>query len=579
MQNYQPEGISLEIFKSRYAIHENETWEEACDRVATHVSMAEYGDAIIKFRSETAEILKKNLFMPGGRIFYGSGRARGQLLNCFVIPTEDSREGWGKTVSDMIVISGTGGGVGINCSPVRPRGSNISGTGGTATGSVSLMEIMNAAGEVIKAGGGRRTALMLALSITHGDLLEFLDKKLNLDELNNANVSVIFDEDPEIFFDKVRRDEVFELKFRDKVVGTVSANELWKKIISNSIKNGEPGILNMYLSNKMSNIWYYKPLICTNPCGEVPMSEDECCCLGSIVLPKFVSDRGIEWTLLKDTVQKAVRFLDNVLTVNNYPLPEIKEACDNTRRIGLGIMGLHDMLLLCNLKYNSPEGLELVDKLMKNIKHYAYEASCDLAKEKGSFTVFDAESVSKSHFIKTLKPTLRKRVKEGLRNCAVLTIPPTGTTSMVCGVSSACEPMFAPAYERRFYDKDELKTEIVVHPLFKKFVNEGRDVSHFQGAHELSMRDHIEMQRTCQKHVDNAISKTINVPQGTSEKELSDLFIEYLPELKGVTVYPDGSRENQPLTPISLEDALKYVNKAKLEATSADSCRSGVCEI
>lgn len=580
MDYFKPTGLGEEIFKSRYAIHENETWEEACDRVSSHVAMAEDGEARIKFSHDTKEILKKNLFMPGGRIFYGSGRARGQLLNCFVIPTDDSREGWGKTVSDMIVISGTGGGVGINCSPVRPRGSEIKGTGGKSTGSVSLMEIVNAAGEVIKAGGGRRTALMLALDITHGDLVEFLDKKLDLSMLNNANISVIFNDDPEVFFDKVKRDLNFEFSFRDKVVGTIPAKKLWMKIIKNSLKNGEPGILNMHLANKMSNIWYYKPLICSNPCGEIALEAHSCCCLGSLVLPRFVQGKKIQWTLLSDVVAKAVRFLDNVLTVNNYPLPEIHEACMNTRRIGLGVMGLHDMLLTCGLKYNSAEGLELVNKLMKNIKNYAYKASCALARDKGSFIVYSEEQVAKSHFIKGLKPTIRKMIKEhGLRNCALLTIAPTGTTSMVCGVSSSCEPMFSPGMERRYYDNEILKTEIVIHPLFKKFVEDGRDVSHFQGAHELSMRDHIEMQRTCQKHVDNAISKTINVPADTSLDELSDLYMEYLPELKGITVYPDGSRENQPLTPIPLEEAMKHAMASKTEATSLDSCKSGVCDI
>ena len=449
MDNYQPQGLALEIFNSRYAIHEKESWEEACDRVTNHVSMAEQGDNIPAFKRDISDILKKNLFMPGGRIWYGSGRARGQLLNCFVIPTEDSREGWGKTVSDMIVISGTGGGVGLSGSPIRPRGTKILGTGGQATGAVSLMEINNASGEVIKAGGGRRTALMFALGLSHGDLLEFLDKKLNLDELNNANVSILLDDDPEVFFKQVKNDEEFEFKFRGKVIGTIPAKELWYKIIDNSLKTGEPGLLNKYLANKMSNVWYWNELICTNPCGEIFMAAYECCCLGSIVLPRFVTDRGIEWALLKDTVKKAIRFLDNVLTVNNYPLPEIEDVCQSVRRIGLGVMGLHDMLLMCNLKYNSPEGLELVDKLMKHIKLYAYEASCELAEEKGSFPVFDAEKVSKSAFVKTLKPTLRKRIKEqGLRNCALLTIPPTGTTSMVCEVTSGPEPMFAPAYER-----------------------------------------------------------------------------------------------------------------------------------
>jgi len=584
MNVYEPKGLAKEIFDLRYKIHENETWEEACMRVANHVSMAEYGEDIVKFKEDAYEILSKNYFMPGGRIWYGSGRAKGQLLNCFVIPTEDSREGWGKTVSDMIVISGVGGGVGTNYSPIRPRGSAINGAGGQATGAVSLMEIVNAAGEVIKAGGGRRTALMMCLNLSHGDLLEFLDKKLDLDELKNANVSVVFDSDPEEFFSLVKEDGDFEFKFRNNVVAKVPARQVWDRIITNALKGGEPGLLNGYYANKMNNIWYWKPLISTNPCGEIWMPEYDCCCLGALVLPRFVSDRGIEWSLLKSAVKKSVRFLDNVLSVNNYPLPEISETCKSVRRIGLGVTGLHDMLLMCGMKYNSPEGLELVDKIMKNIKHYAYEASVGLAKEKGAFPVFDADKFLKSKFVKSLRPTLRKDIKEhGIRNCALLTIAPTGTTSMVCDVSSGVEPMFAPAYKRRFRSsaEDDYQTEVVVHPLLKKFINEGKDVSHFQGTYDLSLRDHFEMQRTCQVHVDNAVSKTINLSPGTSKEELSDLYMEYFPELKGVTVYPEGSRENQPLTPISLDEAIKQANleSVAVEATSKDSCKNGVCDI
>jgi ribonucleoside-diphosphate reductase alpha chain len=243
-------------------------------------------------------------------------------------------------------------------------------------------------------------------------------------------------------------------------------------------------------------------------------------------------------------------------------------------------MGLHDVLLLNDLKYNSPEGLEFVDKMMKSIKNYAYEASVELAMEKGAFPLFDADKFLMSQFVKGLKPTIRRSIKEnGIRNGALLTIAPTGTTSMVCEVTSALESMFAAAMERRYYDGEELKMEIVIHPLLKRFLDEGRDVSHFQGAHEISLRDHLEMQRTCQKHVDNAVSKTINIPQGTSIKELSDLYMEYLPELKGVTVYPDGSREDQPLTPIPLEKAIKHAQTASQEARASDSCKSGVCDI
>jgi ribonucleoside-diphosphate reductase alpha chain len=963
---YSPTGFALDIFQKRYTIHEQETFGEACDRVARHISQAEPGESMAKFRSEFSDILSKNLFMPGGRIWYGSGRPKGNLLNCFVVPTADSREGWGKTTYDMIVISGTGGGVGTNYSPVRPRGSVINGSGGKATGAVSLMSGINAFGEVIKAGGGRRTALMMALNHNHGDIIEFLDAKLDQKQLNNANVSVIFDEDPEAFFDQVKKDLDIDLKFRGKAVGKVKARELWARIVKNALKGGEPGVLNGYFANKMNNVWGTTPLICTNPCfhpdtllstefglmragelagipgalnvvadsrvgkgnsldsaamgtvtlpstgvyltqvdapifrvttshgysvvatdehdfvttkgrkklkdlvvgdqlmlpsgdglfgpngsydeglvlgmfvgdgtsargqteseidafidvwesdfdslesvkravegvvgrepsingrqyscewikqgdgkfriggrrlaralarmsddgslgslknkvprsvftgsrefvagyiaglffadgtvnisghakgttvswrinqsnigllsdvqillsqfgvvsrtylrrseqdrlmpdgrggkamyrcrdnyelivnrpnlirlskkirlvgrkallvasaleargiecrrperyittvtgvdaagrsdvycltqpatnciisngivngqcGEIWLGAYESCCLGSIVLPRFVdSDGSMDWDELKRTVSLAVRFLDDVLTVNNYPLPEIKSTVTDLRRIGLGVMGVHDMLLMLGHRYNSAEGLEFVDKVEERIKNWSYEASIELAKEKGSFPMFNPEQFVKSGFVKTLKPSLREKIRRfGIRNCALLTIAPTGTTSMVADVTSGIEPMFAAAYKRRYQNNEVLTEEVVIHPLFKSFMDAGKSVEHFQGAHDISMRDHLEMQRTCQRHLDNACSKTINVPAGTSESELGELYMEYLPELKGVTVYPDGSRENQPLTPISLEEAVATYRSARVE-TEEGRCKSGVCSL
>lgn len=710
---FEPKGLGAKIFSDRHAIHETETWVEGCARVANHVAAAESGEAINHWREEFNNILVENLFHPGGRIWYGSGRAKGQLLNCFVIGSDnmDSREGWGKTVSDMIVISGTGGGVGINCSPVRPRGSKIQSAGGTATGAISLMEIVNAAGDVIKAGGGRRVALMLCLNYNHGDILEFLDKKLDLKQLNNANVSVFFQDNPEEFFDKVRNDTDLELKFNGRVVGVVKAKELWHKIVVNALKSGEPGLLNGWLANKQSNIWYHAPITSTNPCqpgwakvltpegvktfndigkgsriwsgkqwttvvqkvhtgfkpvyeyvtnhgtffgtqehrvvengvkvevknaksidlaffppqpvwppaektakisqvkfcgfydvyditvdaaehtywsdgllvsncGEIPLENKGVCCLGALVLPRFATSSGFDAVKLKNTIQTAVRFLDNVLTVNNYPLSEIAEEANAVRRIGLGYMGLHDYLLMRGLKYNSPEGLEEANRVAKFIKTCAYEASIDLAIERGPFPVFEADKYLKSGFAKSLRPKTRARIaKHGIRNCALLTIAPTGTTSMVAGVTSGIEPMFAPAYARRWWAGDKREVEIVVHPLFMEFVLSGKDVSHFQGTYDLSMRDHFEMQRTCQQHIDNAVSKTINVPQGVSTEELAELYMEYFPELKGVTVYPDGSRENQPLQPLSLEQALAAVGSSEVGSSGVDNCKDGKCDV
>lgn len=585
---YTPSGVAGTIFQDRYAIHPTETFTEASERVARHMAQAEHGEKIGVWKEKFQDVLSKNLFFPGGRIWYGSGRPKGQLLNCFVIPTGDSREGWGKTVSDMIVISGTGGGVGVNASPVRPRGSPINGAGGEATGAVSLMSIVNAAAEVIKSGGGRRAALMFALNHNHGDIVEFLDEKLDKKKLNNANVSIVFNENPEDFFDAVRKDKEIPLKHGGKVWKTVQAKELWDRIVKNALHGGEPGMLNGYLANKMSNIHYIAPLICTNPCGEIWLSAYDNCCLGSVVLPRFVDPKSktMDWDTLKDTVATGVRFLDNVLTVNNYPLPEIKDTASSLRRIGLGVTGLHDMLILMGLKYNSPAALEFVDKVMKVIKNAAYTASIDLAKEKGAFPKFDPDQHIRSGFIKTLKPSLRDDIFQyGIRNAALLTIAPVGTGSMVCGisneicgVSSGIEPLFAPVYERRWRKDDKLHKETLVHPLFKWFVDNGLSTKHFQGSHDLKVKDHFEMQRVCQRHLDNACSKTINIPGDTSPEELSALYMEYFAELKGVTIYPEGSRKDQPLTPLPLEEGLKLIANAKAEALAGD-CVGGVCNL
>jgi ribonucleoside-diphosphate reductase alpha chain len=440
------------------------------------------------------------------------------------------------------------------------------------------MEIMNAANSVIVAGGERRGALLFGLPISHGDIIEFLDKKLDLEKLTSANISVVFNEDPEDFFRKVKKDEEFELLFRGKVLSCQKAKDLWYKILTNSLKSGEPGILNGYLANRMSNMSWVNDLTITNPCGEVWLSVGESCCLGSLALPRFIMPSGnVDWEGLRKTVEIAVRFLDDVITVNNYPLPYIAETCKNLRRIGIGVMGLHDMLLLKGLRYNSDEGLEFVDRMMNFIKNEAYLASSRLAAEKGSFPFFETDKFLKSNFVKTLKPSIRSEIKtNGMRGCGLLSIAPTGTISLISGFTQGIESLYAPATLTRYRDTEGLKEKIVIHPLFKRYINEGKDISHFQGVYDLSLRDHFEMQRICQKHLDNSCSKTINVKQGVSPEELSELYMEYIPELKGCTVYPEGSRENQPLTALSLDDAIKYAREGiGSEEALEGSCRLG----
>lgn len=592
---FQPEGLGETIFKDRYTIHPDETWKEASMRLSNHAAQAEIDGKRISVAEEFYEEIVSNRFMPGGRIWYGSGRPRAQLLNCFVLggmASLDSREGWGKAIHDVIVISGMGGGVGINCSPVRPRGSRISGTGGIATGAVSLMQMVNAVGDVLVGGGGRRLALMLDLNITHPDMPEFLDKKLNKKELNNANVSIILDKrmSAEKLQDYVKNGKNFDLVYNNTVHGEVNAKEIWEKIVQNAWSSGEPGVLNGALANKQNNIWYHKPLVSTNPCGEIWLEEYGCCDLGALVLPRFINDWGhFDYSALSQSIRTAVRFLDNVLSVNEYPLPEIRENCQTVRRIGLGIMGLHSALIEMGYRYSSPSAQQWVENLMGFIKLEAYIASMDLAKEKGAFPAYNEDFVD-SGFMRTMPDGIRNTIREnGIRNCALLTIAPTGTTGMVSNVSTGIEPLFAPAYWRRFYrptndGSRQLDKELVVDPLWDRLEAQGLDTDVLEGAYDISPEGHFEMQRICQKHIDNATSKTINLPNDYKVDSLSDLWLHYLPDLKGTTFYRAGSRGEEPLEAIPLDQAKALIGRSKhseatiMELNSMD-CVGDACGI
>lgn len=586
MEDFEPEGLGLTIFKDRYARTEDETWSEACMRVASHVAEAEGNGKVNTFTNRFYEQLVSGRFSPGGRIWYGSGRPKAQLLNCFVIPAADSREGWAKSTSDVIIISSLMGGVGLNVSPVRPRGYPIKGTGGYATGAVSLMELINGVGNVIVGGGGRRMALMLALDINHPDMPEFIEAKLDKNRLNNANISLIIPPDfsTEDFVKLVNEDGEIDLCFNGFSSGkTIKARELWETLVTNALKSGEPGVLNANVANKMNNIWYHKPLISTNPCGEIWLEEYGCCDLGALVLPRFVVDGKFDWDAFDESIRLGVRFLDDVLTVNHYPLPEIAVNCENVRRIGLGVMGLHTMLLELGMKYDDPESFAFIDKLFSVLKNTAYDASVNLAIEKGPFPAYDKKFLE-SGFAKTLKRGIRNKIKEhGIRNCALLTIAPTGTTSIVAGVSSGIEPLPPAVYWRNYYkpSKDgrrELNRELVVEESYYRFPDK------IQSAIDIPIRSHFEMQKVVQKHIDNAVSKTINMAQDADVEEFGNLWLEYLPYLKGTTVYRYGSRENEPINPVPREEwdtivTEKTGGSLTIDEFLAIDCPDGVCEI
>lgn len=582
---YEPTDFAATVFKDRYPIHPDETYAEASARVGHHVAGSEEGKKREEFSKRFTDLLLTNRFSPGGRIWRGAGRPRGQMLNCFVISDDiDSREGWGETLKHVTIISGLGGGVGINFSRIRPRGTKINGTGGESTGSVSLMKAVNAVCNELREGGGRRSALMFALDYDHPDLPEFLRVKLDQKELRNANISVLIDDK---FIDLVSKDEEIVLSWLGEERGRIRAREVWDKIVQNSWACGDPGLLNKGYANKMNTVYYRTSLIATNPCGEQWLSAFDSCDLGAVVLPTHVRDGKIDWDMLEETVTLGVRFLDDVLDRNVYPFPAIEEAARKYRRIGLGVMGLHDLLLELGIRYGSQEALKVTGEVMDFVKKRAYEASIMLAVEKGPFPLLDREKHADSGFAKKcLTPTLRRKIREyGIRNACLLTLAPTGTIAIVAGVSSGIEPLFSPVYLRLFNQHAKMHEEgreqgkeIVVHPLLKRFVIQGRDVSHFEGAHEITPAQHLAMQQVCQAHIDNSISKTINLPADSTPEQLSDLLLANIGTLKGVTVYRDGSKGASPMQPIPISEAKEIIGTLREEA-SVNDCPNGKCSL
>lgn len=584
---YEPKGSALEIFLDRYAIHKDETFVEACERVARTIADAELGIKRNEYFDRFLDVLQTNRFSPGGRIWRGAGRPRGQLLNCFCVPAEDSREGWGDVLRSVTIISGTGGGVGINFSKIRPRGTAIRGTGGEATGAVSLMRAVNAVCNELREGGGRRSALLYCLDWRHPDLLEFLGAKLDHKELTNANISVLVDDE---FFKLLDSNGDVVFKWQGEERGKIAIQDLWDKIIQNAWNSGEPGLLNIGLMNEQNTISYVGggEVSSPNPCGEATLEEYGCCCLGAINLHTHVIKGEMDWDLLEETVATGVRFLDNVLEQNNYPLSLIQQTSQKHRRIGLGVMGLHDMLIEIGLKYSSKEARDVVDKVMNFIKKQAYHASIALAIEKGSFQAFDASKHIRTGFAKKhLTRSHHRLIKEhGIRNCALLAAAPTGTISLVAGCSSGIEPIFQGVHKRQLnkhkdtHDNKKRNgtTKVMIHPLLKTFLEAGKSTKLFQNAHDISPEDHLAMQAVCQRHIDNAISKTVNVPTDFSVEQLSHAIRKHIGKLKGVTIYRDGSRSESPLTPIPLSEAKKYLEQSE-EQAAVDDCPGGTCNI
>ena len=605
--------LGQEIFEARYAYPGETKWSERAKVVARTVASAELDDDKEKIEKAFYEVVGSGDFIPGGRIIYGSGRNSGRhnLLNCYVIVPEDNVNSIGKTIQDMYKISCAGGGVGFNVSKLRPKGDHIGSVRNSAPGAVSVLKMINEVGEHVRAGKNRRTALMGILNITHPDLMEFLSVKLDQGQLNNFNISVAitdrfleaieFGEDWHFTFnnkeyhtynlvrndkdviqviaqdeeDAVSRAENFHKEhFTDTfvVVGQqdMKARDLWDIIWKNSVESGDPGIYNIDLANRYTNVSYFESLDSTNPCGEISLPSYGNCCLGNVNLSNMVLDDGsdVDWKRLARTVRTGVRFLDNVLTINTFPTDTCKLVGERSRRIGLGVTGLHYMLIKLGLKYGSEKCLEFLDRLFATIRDESYKQSIYLSRDKSPFPEFDYKKYLDEEFAQTLPARIRMLIKRyGIRNAVLLTIPPCGTISMLHGVSSGIEPIFSAMYNRRYRHANVWKEQLVVDPLFKEFYDEDKSLENFVGAYDVDPDDHIRVQATIQKYIDSCISKTINIPSTSTPEDFSQTALDYAPYLKGLTVYRASSKENEPLEsiPLSEDNIAKYMGEKKYE--------------
>ena len=598
MANANLNELGQEIFEKRYAYPGETKWADRAKVIAKTVASAESDEDKEKIEKLFYDTVGSGDLIPGGRIIFGSGRNRGNhnLLNCYVINPEDNVDSIGQTVMDMYKISCAGGGVGFNVSKIRPRGDNIGSVANSAPGAVSVLKMINEVGEHVRAGKNRRTALMGILNVTHPDLLEFLSVKLDQGQLNNFNISVAITDrfleavelNEDWYFtynnkeyhsydlarngeeviqvlgldeeDVVRRAENFhKIGWEDtfEVVGQrdIKARDLWDIIWKNSVESGDPGVYNIDLANKYTNVSYFEKLDSTNPCGEISLPSYGNCCLANINLSNMVLEDGsdLDWKRFAKSVRAGVRFLDNVLTINTFPTEECKKVGERSRRIGLGVTGLHYMLIKLGIRYGSEKCLEFLERLFATMRDEAYKMSIYLARDKAPFPAFDSKHYLNEEFAKTLPARIRMLIKRfGIRNAVMLTIPPCGTISMLHGVSSGIEPIFSALYNRRYRDGNVWKSQLVVDPLFKEYYDKGLPLDTFVGSYDVAPEEHIKVQATVQKYIDSCISKTINLPSTATAEEFSKAALDYAPYLKGLTVYRAGSKGNEPLEAIPL---------------------------
>lgn len=580
-------------------------------RVADTVAKGDlkYGatkDDVKKLSDRFYDAITNCQFMPNSPTLMNAGRELGQLAACFVLPIEDSLEGIFETIKNTALIHQSGGGTGFSFSRLRPKNDVVHSTMGISSGPVSFMEVFNAATEAVKQGGTRRGANMGILRVDHPDILEFIDCKADNNKLNNFNISVaITDKFMEAYF----HNEDYDLvnPHTKKTTGKLNAKFVFDKIVDSAWRNGEPGIVFIDTMNYDNPTPQIGAIESTNPCGEVPLLPYEACNLGSINLNKMVKENNdgtcsVDWDLLAKTTRTAIRFLDNIITINKYPLPQIAKMVNNNRKIGLGIMGWADMLMKIGISYASEQGTKLASQIIEFIDYESKCESIELSKERGRFANFKGSIYDSEHYLynkyknksagkisdEQWKELDNKIKKFGIRNATTTCIAPTGTISMIAGASGGIEPLFGLVFSRLILDNTEMleinpifKNYMIKHNLYseelmKKIAIDG-SIAHinnipenvkkiFVTAHDITPYWHVKMQAAFQLHTDNAVSKTVNFVESATRDDIKETYIlAYKSHLKGITVYRNNSRTFQPMNLKKEEKKSEEIIKEKIK--------------
>ncbi|MGC8644740.1 MAG: adenosylcobalamin-dependent ribonucleoside-diphosphate reductase [Thermoplasmata archaeon] len=573
LARFNNDELRARVFIDKYAIRDEngnlveKVPEEMWRRVAREIASVESSSKVPEWESKFYWLLENFRMVPGGRILFGAGqekyKRRVTLNNCYVIPIrDDSLESIFEWTKEAARTYSLGGGVGTDISILRPRGAPVNNAALRSTGSVSFMNIMSETTGTI-GQAGRRGALMITIRVDHPDILDFIRVKRDLNRVRYANISVrITDE----FMRKVENDEDFTLYYESEKVKRierkVKARELWNELIDSARNWAEPGLIFWDTMKRESTSEYNgMEILTTNPCSEIPLEAYGACNLGNVNLSEFVNNPfespEIKWDELEKAVRYTVRFLDDVVDYNLYkhPLKQQTEEAAKSRRIGVGFTGLADMLIKMKVKYDTKESIDFVDRLFRRIMNIIYDESTNIAAEKGTFPGFDLEKHMRSPFMSRLDPEVLEKVKKfGLRNVALITIPPVGSGSALAGTSSGIEPVFAFSYTRRSESLSK-QTFKVYHPLVREYMelygikDESDLPEYFVEAHKIDPMFRVQLQATIQRYIDHSISSTVNLPSSTTADEVGRIyFAAWKAGCKGITVYREGSREGILLT-------------------------------